>query len=1007
MELVERQSIDRVLSEQEMSLSSLIRAKDAVRVGKLLKADWFLLGTTATAGGTNSTVVRLVDVRTGILRDVGVCPQDKGAPQLARELAGFVRESRQGASRPKPHVYLAISAFEDLSLNNRQAGFPAQLRGYLMSAFRADNVTILEREYVDALLQEVQLDLAGLTESSSAGAQPLQSAWWLVTGRYQSYGNNGTEVEVLLNVARIFGRLPKETALRGLPGEGLFREIQQTIATQIKQGASTVVLSRRTEVINQMDIGKELLTEHGTSIYLENRDKSLTGEQAIRRRRNLEEAIRAFQTVIALDPTNRQARLGLGDCLQDPVLNRREEAREQYRQVLDEPLDDKWVSEAQFRLLWSFEGEGPWGEQPWYAKAAAHSANPKARTYFQQQADAAAKYLKFLQGEREPAKPVSLDQAKIQLLNAIQSFKDFTGGGGYNSPLGAMAAFAEAFGTNQSAAVGAAQDLLPELQAKFPELTPYLQAAVVKLQVDTNAPIIAEFQKTLDQYIQHPEHADNPGTNSLRFDRSMLFWTDMDGELLPWCYEHGCFQLASMIVDRGQKAGDPSGNWFGSLGDKRLALALECFEHQQWASALEIFKCYSNRPVPLALSEGWIGGRWIERRGPVLTGRYTAKCEERLGLPHVRDAREFEMGSACLDLDDASCFSADLTGLWIARRGEITHLDFKLKSNLRIPLDMDGNAPFTCICIGESNVWAGSDGAGLIETDKAGGRHRLFTVNDGLLMNSVSKLHLAGGMLWIGYGHGKDGGLGKLDLSSRQFTSYLPSLNNHGYYPVIAVDPPDGPPRHPVVDLASPANGGVLALVSGKGLQQFAAASNIWEMLPNRNGFKIDSIAVGQQYWVEGVSIRQIGVGIVSRRGNGTANIQRENTEFVVSEDQLAQATANARANSNLWVRTRSGELTDIGGLEIWNLRDARWQTLKDAEGLPNPPNTMALDQDELWVGGEGYIARVDLTQQKVRNFCYIPATSVKRIQIGGGCLWAQFDRHLYRASLGDVRDVH
>jgi len=49
IELVDRQSLQRVLDEIHINLSGLVRAKDAVRVGKLLRADWFLLGTVSVA----------------------------------------------------------------------------------------------------------------------------------------------------------------------------------------------------------------------------------------------------------------------------------------------------------------------------------------------------------------------------------------------------------------------------------------------------------------------------------------------------------------------------------------------------------------------------------------------------------------------------------------------------------------------------------------------------------------------------------------------------------------------------------------------------------------------------------------------------------------------------------------------------------------------------------------------------------------------------------------------
>jgi hypothetical protein len=186
LELVERQALDAVLHEAELSLSGLVRAKDAVRVGKLLRADWFLLGTRSTSHGSNAIVARLVEARTGIMRDVGIFPFEQVTPQLAAQLGDFVRQCREAGTNAKPREYLALGAFQDLSVNNHQADLPTQLRTRLVAAYRGSEITLLEREYVDTLLKEVRLDLAGLTEDAGTNPVPrLQPAFWLVDGHYQ------------------------------------------------------------------------------------------------------------------------------------------------------------------------------------------------------------------------------------------------------------------------------------------------------------------------------------------------------------------------------------------------------------------------------------------------------------------------------------------------------------------------------------------------------------------------------------------------------------------------------------------------------------------------------------------------------------------------------------------------------------------------------------------------------------------------------------------------------
>jgi hypothetical protein len=65
-------------------------------------------------------------------------------------------------------VYLSLGSFEDFSLNNRHADLPVQLRSYLTAAYQRAKVMLLEREFANTLLKEVQLELAGMTDWPTA-----------------------------------------------------------------------------------------------------------------------------------------------------------------------------------------------------------------------------------------------------------------------------------------------------------------------------------------------------------------------------------------------------------------------------------------------------------------------------------------------------------------------------------------------------------------------------------------------------------------------------------------------------------------------------------------------------------------------------------------------------------------------------------------------------------------------------------------------------------------------
>jgi hypothetical protein len=664
-------------------------------------------------------------------------------------------------------------------------------------------------------------------------------------------------------------------------------------------------------------------------------------------------------------------------------MGRLDEAREYYRQILEEPVDDKWVALAKQNLLYSFDGEGPWGEQPWFARAAAQSQNPAARDYFQEVAERTAKSLNYestmIAGKSVETEPTDIDkaQAKTNLLEDVQAWKEGTG---HRSLYAIMETFANAFGTNLAGA-SALVDFLPKMEAAFPEFRPHLQGAVVCFQVDTNAPILADFLKTLDWSDKHPRE----------LNKADEFWGEMHHALLPWAYEHACFEFAAKIIAHDQKSRAPGANYFN---DERLVLAMEYFEHQQWRNALEIFQCYSNRPKTIRVDDRLLHGKWVKRSGLILTGKYAAACEEKLGLAHVSDSREFDLGKPCLELDDASIFITDSTGLWVASHSELRHLNFDLQTDKRISLPAKSAVTFNCICSGDSKIWIGTDGDGLIEADLAKRECRRFTVGDGLLMNSISQLHLASNLLWIGYANGHSGGLGMLDLSSQRFRSFVPRFSKTAN---LTEDPVDGPPRHAVIGLTTVPNGDVLALVSEKGVQRFAVKDNRWETLPNQNGHSIVSIAANGRHWVEGDSIGQVVVEIRGRAKRGQPNSSAQRTELAVSQPQLAKAITSAQANTNVMVMPIYGLLASQGAIYMKSLQDSRWQSLSDSDGMPNPPEKLTWSDNDLWVSGEGYIAQIDVERRAVRKFCYIPARSVKRVEAAGGYLWALLDGHLYR----------
>jgi hypothetical protein len=942
LNLVERQSLETVLRELNMSWSGLVRAKDAVRVGKLLKVDWFLLGTEAKIKGSNSIVVRIVDARTGILRDAGVFPAGKPPTELAADMATFVRQTRQNAASAEPRIYLAIGTFEDLGVNNRQAAFPTQLRGYLTAAFQGGKVTLLEREYVNTLLQEMHLDLAGLTEESGTNAPvPVQSAYWLVDGYYQSYETTNYEVEVVINVERMFGRRAEKT-FRGLPNEAMFKNIKNGIDAIMGKNATPVIVSRVSEVRAQMSAGRELAKFGATDIWLTGSVDSdgyngpeLDEQETARQRRNAGEAIKAFETVLLLEPTNREAKICLAACFRKKPIGRVDEARDYYREILEEPVQDKLVGIAQGSLICSLWMSSP-KKVEWFERAAQLSTNLSAGEFYRQNARSAQEDLVVYSGKGEPARKL----AEERLFQAVRQWDGELRHHNTSFHHG-MNEFVKAYGTNNGAAARRLVELLPQLQAATPDLAPHLLAAVTLCQIDTNAPIIEEFRRSAIQCSENPKTVYHPD----------LYFGMIVDTLANWSNEHHMRDLTLTLMECWRRAADKGCG--GASEGKDIQLALAYMGVARWQPALDIFDSYSNQPVVMPSD-----GPWGPAFMPVLPSREAAYCRGKLGLPVTRNPKEFDMGKPVLCLHERSTFITDANGLWIGIAGQLLHLDFDLKTNLVINLPMDASVPITCLCLTASNIWIGTEGDGLLEFDKGTHQCRRLTVKDGLLMDVIACLQPAGDVLWIGYGYNEDpgftsfgnknGGLGQLDLSTRRFTSFTPSLAEASLSPGKI-------PRNAVNAVISKTPAEAWFFMQGR-LGHYQGKENIWEQ--------------------------------VSQADKGCCLAMDAEHLYVGQYECLLGGT-------------QTGPL----GLNSFSFRDNQWRSFQAVDGLPSKKiNLLILEDADLWLGGMGYIALLDTKDNQIRKIAYIRAKSVDQIQVGGGYVWAQYDWHLHRASLSDIR---
>ena len=227
----------------------------------------------------------------------------------------------------------------------------------------------------------------------------------------------------------------------------------------------------------------------------------------------------------------------------------------------------------------------------------------------------------------------------------------------------------------------------------------------------------------------------------------------------------------------------------------------------------------------------------------------------------------------------------------------------------------------------------------MIEFDKTTHQCRRLTEKDGMLMNQIACLNLAGDILWIGYGSrfaDGEGGLGRLDLSTRQFESFTPPIKSLETRRAFG-EPFNEPTRHRV-----------LAIAHG-------ADNDIWFL--SANGGR-PCVTIGHKI----------------RCGGQGRNLP---------------PAWRLTSNGCSWGNPGPDDSMDksaILGVSILDFKDGKWRTLKPIDGCPvRAVSAVACDGRDLWMGGTGYIALLDFEQEKVRKFARVQTEAVDQLQIGGG----------------------
>jgi hypothetical protein len=278
-------------------------------------------------------------------------------------------------------------------------------------------------------------------------------------------------------------------------------------------------------------------------------------------------------------------------------------------------------------------------------------------------------------------------------------------------------------------------------------------------------------------------------------------------------------------------------------------------------------------------------------------------------------------------------FACSDGAVWVAVGSKLYELDYNLHTNGIYEMPTDGSAD-TLVCAGPSQIWIGTRNVGLVEFNKATHQCRLINERDGLYRDDIGALCLQGDTLWIGYTEtfGRNGpgggGVTQLDLRTRKMTSFGGVVG--------PFQPTNWSPQLPV---------GIVTDASGQVFPPTFPAPH-----PYSSG--------GMQPFLTQI-LRADKLFVAS---------------FFNSRKYVPRGTNTLETANNYGLIVRNG--------------DGPWEQVGESAGLPAPNvNAMQWDGHDLWLGGWGYLAVMDLGKMTVRKTIFIHQ-NVSHLELAGGYAW-------------------
>ncbi|EEF59418.1 CsgG/HfaB family protein [Pedosphaera parvula] len=969
VELVERQAMDRIVKEMSLSLSQPMKASEAVQVGKLAGAEWLLTGSRQKSGGIDSLVIKILDAQTGQIRDLALIPvQNNDVNQTGDRIVDFVKNSTRIYSHHEQRIVFGIGNFENLSVDDRFGSFGNALRTSLESSHQGTRVSIVERSQMDALYSELRLNLAGLTENN--GSTPtIRPAFVLVDGIYRTFQDTQFKISLVLRVQRI-GGIVKTFSFKEIPGAELDVKIAKAIDSVIENtdGTHPPTLKQK-ESQEHFERGKALSSLRTLVDGYSFIGGYLISENKEKRRENIEAAVQEFQAALLLQPEWDEAKMYLAFCLCSPDIDRPEQARDYYQEVMSTGSDAKMRELARTLFIRSYLQRDDRKAIQLLSAEAESTTNADRRLRVFRMMEEPATQL-FQAGKMSAEERV--EYAKKMAFAACERDLAFAG-----------------------TVKEKDMDCYHIVDGFFSEVCLFLPRDNAHKYIEQISDVMVKEFPSMEVYILGCAFVHVPiesGRHPNRL-RELLAVLAGSPEIVKAQSRrnHDLFlriverSMSGKLYDLAEKAGtivtmfhDQDMGWAGK--EFQICMAYCDREQGRWREALAAFESMGKLEMLIGPE-----GPWGKERTEFSAEKAAEECRQHLGIAgHLpadsedqakRAPGKFSLGKSLATLGQNFLIACDGNRIWMADGCLLFEYDKSEETYREIKLPDGIEHEITCICVDKEQVWLGTAGNGILELNKHTAQIKVY--RDGLFLPNISSLFLSGNRLWIGYGKRSEGGVGYMDLPSKQVHGLGVELNEKSLQTVTSGlsrhfvgNPEHGPPKERIASFSQIIPDELWVLVRGVGLKRYYVSKDEWRL-------SVDE-------W---------------NSLNSTIKIDRSTFRAVVATpNAFVMASDSYAGGIDIYDREKQQHLV-VPLLKC--LREENGYRFKGVKAL-------ALDGGRVWAGGEGFLALINIATGRVEKLCDLrhEGVVIKSVQVEGDDLWVSAGNKLYRLPREPAHEV-